>query len=177
MDAAHRRLLDSAAVTVRENAQHLAIIESKVSKDGIDRELRAIDWHLFIDAEWDAQFQRLCYAVKYHVGDGAPPLLITDWREPTTRRPLELSTGLIAKVARMNSERGIDALKRAAEENEAMRLYHERESTRHYTELTEDMVPRMKGTKGTIMPRAKTASGPAARRQARRDLERKLGLR
>lgn len=176
MNPAHS-ILKGAPVTIRENAQHLAIIESKVSREGVDRAIRQIDSHLFIDAEWDAQFQRLCYAVKFHVAHGAAPLLITDWREPTTRRPLELSSGLIAKVARMNSERGIDALKQAAEENEAMRLYHERESERHYTELTADMVPRMRGTKNTIMPRAKTAAGAAARRQARRDLERKLGLR
>src|SRR3990167_6069852 len=68
----------------------MSVVEHHVDKKAIDR--------LFLAPEHDPDFDRVVWTVKFHLGAGQPPMLISDWRDPDTRRPLELSWSLWSKI-------------------------------------------------------------------------------
>lgn len=145
---------------------YLTVVENHPSKDAIDRELRLLDDRLFLDAEMDPDFGCLVWCVKYALGVGQEPLHIADWRDPDTRRPLELSWGIWSKIkARENRDPFTlrDEIKAENARNSELRA--ERQAGA-YEEIIEDMIPRMRGDRMPVFHRS--AGLAAARRRARR---------
>lgn len=140
----------------------------------VDAELRALDKQLFL-AEHRDFFGRPYFEVRYHVGSETSPPVVVDWREEDGT-PKPLTSQLFAEVQRIHSQ-GPPDVRSIVKRNDELKAKRNDEHMEAYEELIEDILPRMRGAKATIMPRAKSAVGPAARRQAKRDSERRRGVR
>lgn len=140
----------------------------------INRELRQVDAHLFL-AEHRDYFGRPYFEVRYHVGSEHAPVIVLDWREDDGT-PKPLTSQLLSEVSRLHQQ-GPPNVEQITRRNEDLKKARNEEHLVHYEEMVKDMIPRMRGTKGIIMPRDKSAAGAAARRQAHRDSERHRGVR
>lgn len=172
-----------SSISLSTRQQHLDVVQiGATSELELERELAKIDRDLHLDKEWDAEFERFCYRVILFLTSDVPPKHITDWRDPRTREPLELSYGLLSKVRQQEAQnlalaaKGRTLVAEALRENEERQRKLADENQRHYLETALDMIPRIRGTKGIIMPRTKNVHA-AAMRQRRRDIERRMGLR
>lgn len=154
----------------------LAVIEDVKDRDWINRLLRQIDPALFVELQLCPNGERVWCVVEDTPGDG-PPVTVYEHRDGD-RKPLPYPT-----------ESMVDTFRRRAQENlswqDRLRIADERnaqlveERTRSSHEAYDDMAADFKRLQKTavILPRRKTAAGPAAREQRRRDMERKMGLR
>lgn len=109
----------------------------------IDRELKKLDPDLFIDPERDPDWDRIVWTVKYRVGHGA--VLVTDWRDPVTLEPLELSWGLWSKIKVRENRNMHDVRAELQKENEKLREQRANAQYLAYEEIARDLIPRIKG--------------------------------
>ena len=131
----------------------MSVVEHHADKKVIDRELRKLDDRLFLDAEMDPDFDRIVWCVKFHLGAGQEPLLVTDWRDPDTREPLELSWALWSKVKAREHRDPFTLRDEIKAENERTRTLRAERQHGEYAEMVKDMLPRMRGTHSALFHR------------------------
>ncbi len=148
-------------------ADFIQVVGSHPDKNAVDRELRKLDPRLFLDAEWDPDFRCLVWCVKHHLGAGQEPMLITDWRDPDTRRPLDLSWALWSKIKARENRDPFTLRDEMKAENERLRQMRREHTQEAYEALTEDMLPRMLGKRSAAVPRRQALRHSRDRARAR----------
>ena len=133
------------------NAGSLAVVENTVDRRRIERELRGLDPQLFLDAEIDLR-HRFVWTVKYHVGSEHPPHLVFEWRDQKTNEPLPLTMGIVDRVKRLEGA-GHTVFREVSEHNRRLVAEREARSDQAYTDITNDMEPRMRDTRSAVLHR------------------------
>ena len=151
----------------RTNLDYVSIVEAHPDKKAIDRELRKLDDRLFLDPEFDPDFDRIVWTVKFHLGAGQPPMLISDWRDPDTRRPLELSWALWSRIKAREHRDPYKLRDEIKAENERTRELRAERQFGEYEELARDMLPMMNGTRSALLPRSQALRIARDRERAR----------
>jgi hypothetical protein len=154
----------------RTTLDFISISERTPQSREIDRELRKLDDRLFLDPEMDPDFDCLVWTVKYHMGAGQAPAWIADWRDPDTRRPLDLSWGLWLMVKRREGRDPFALRDSIRADNERTRTLRAERTHAAYEEIANDIIPRIKSAgHSAVLHR-----GPHLRRS--RERRRSLGL-
>ena len=155
--------------SVQTHLDYFSVVEHHPDKRVIDRELRKLDDRLFLDPEMDPDFGVIVWTVKYHMGAGQQPLLIADWRDPDTRRPLDLSWALWSRVKAREHRDPFKLRDEIKAENERMRELRAERQLGDYEEIVNDVLPRMRGTHSALFHRSQglRMARDRARRQGR----------
>lgn len=132
---------------------YVSIVENHPSKDAIDAELRLLDDRLFLDPQWDPDFDRIVWTVAYHLGAGQEPLWIMDWRDPNDRTPLELSWGLWSKIKTRENRDPFTLRDEIKKENEHRSKLRAQVQSDAYDEIVKDMAPRITGRSSAMLHR------------------------
>lgn len=153
----------------------LSVVEMGMDEEAVQRELSKLSDRLFLTKEIDRRHGCWAYSVLEYVSDDHPPIPAFTWRDEY-QRPLPLSMSLIDK-AKQQEGRGRTLLNEVDADNQRILDGIDREATA-IAEEAATMAARF-GSAGhsAMLPRSKTGVGGAARRQERRDRERRLGLR
>lgn len=137
----------------RTDLDFMSVVETHPDKRAIDKALRVLDERLFLDAEHDPDFDCLVWCVKYHLGAGQPPMLISDWRDPNTRRPLELSWGLWSRIKAREHRDPFTLRDEIKAENEKLRTMRAERTQEAYEEIARDVIPKIKGVRSAGLHR------------------------
>lgn len=157
----------------------LAVAYSAADKTQIERALKQLDPHLFLDPEVEPNGPHgpfVYMTVKHWVGSNVRPVCVLEWRDWGGPRPLTMA--IVDRVKRREGA-GHGAVEAAVEANrrkqqQAVEAAGEEaaERARSYARVAQD-------GHSAVFHRPTTPEGLASRRraQARRDRERRLGLR
>lgn len=117
----------------------MSVVEHHPDKAAIDAELRKLDERLFLNPEHDPDFGCVVWTVAYHMGAGQPPMLITDWRDPHTRVPLDLSWGLWSRIKTREHREPFKLREQIKAENAKMLTLRAERTQEAYEEISRDV--------------------------------------
>ena len=137
------------SVSYRHGALH--VIEQAAERDEVQRALRQLDERLFLERQLTLHMETV-WCVCATVSPDEPPLTILEWRDPETSEPLQLSHGIVARMARMEREAGklsASVLSQNAERIEARR----RETRALWAELGAEADRLLHPAHSAVLPR------------------------
>lgn len=143
-------------------------------EDAIDRALKQLDRDLFLVREIDSQTGVWLWRVFHSISDDQPALQVCDWRDEHGR-PLPLSWNLVEKI-KSQEGRGVDLAKQVDQNNEKLQAAVEAQMDEACEEAATLVARYAHPAHSGGLPRATTGAA-AAKRQRRRDAERRAGLR
>lgn len=153
----------------RTSLDFMSVVEHHPDKAAIDAELRKLDDRLFLDPEQDPDFGRVVWTVKYHLGAGQEPMLISDWRDPHTRVPLDLSWSLWSRIKAREHREPFKLRDEIKAENAKLRELRSERTSEAYEEIARDVQKFASPLRSGLLPR-----GQGLRRA--RDRQRAAGL-
>lgn len=144
----------------------LYVIEDARDSDSLLRDLRAIDDRIFLERQITLENEAV-WCVVVNVGGDHPPLTILEWRDQEGN-PLELSSGIVDRVARMDRDEKrliASVMRQNAERIEAQR----QQSRAEWREMGEDFQKRTSSGYSAVLPRGQYLRRSRDKRRGRGD--------
>lgn len=150
-------------LTARHGA--LTVVEQAHPKEFVQARLRELDDRLFLEKQITLSNEEV-WCVVVDVGLGHPPMTILEWRDDSGRPIPYLSERIVGRVAQMDRDAGKLYAKVIAA-NAALVEMQREHALQEWEAISEDMIPRMSGTRSAVLPRGQWLRRSRDRRRAR----------